>query len=79
VQHKDPQGLIFRLDFILILNIVQINRSKNVPNRSEIELYKTSITAINDSGKFLNKFEEFGASNFFKESAGIFRNPESLN
>jgi hypothetical protein len=36
-------------------------------------------TAINDYGKFLNKFEEFGASDFFKESARIFRNQESLN
>jgi hypothetical protein len=25
----------------------------------------------NDSGKFLNKFEEFGASDFFKDSVGI--------
>jgi hypothetical protein len=38
-----------------------------------------SYTVINDYGKFLNKFEEFGASDFFKESARIFRNPESLN
>jgi hypothetical protein len=44
-----------------------------------MRLWARAYTAINDSGKFLNKFEEFGASNFFKEYAGIFRNPESLN
>jgi hypothetical protein len=36
-------------------------------------------TAIKNSGEILKKFEELDATDFFKESAGIFRNQESLN
>jgi hypothetical protein len=41
--------------------------------------HQRGITAIKNSGKILKKFEELEATDFFKESAGIFRNQESLN
>ena len=37
--------------------------------------YWREYTAKNDSGDFLNKFEDFGASEFIKEISGIL-NPE---
>jgi hypothetical protein len=38
-----------------------------------------TYTAIKNSGKILKKFEVLDATEFFKESAGICRNQESLN
>jgi hypothetical protein len=44
-----------------------------------MDIIHRAHTAIKNSGEILKKFEELDATDFLKESARIFQNPESLN